>query len=324
MEERRRNIEEIIVAFLTNDITEEELTYLDKWKILSPKNQERLDEFVSAWEKSEQLSVFSNINVDEDWNCVSDKIKQLSKTDKPTALFIPLRRIAAILIPVLFLSVSGLVYWNVPGFGRLSAFETKSKINHIVLPDGSRVTLNKNSRIVYPNNIAAVKERNIKLKGEAFFEVNHNKTPFKVDVKKALIEVLGTEFNVEANKSDIYVSVISGVVSVKANNNLVELTQGERATVHQEQIIEEQAETGNDIFWCKRQLKFKQASLAAICKELQKNFSEIKVVKFNTKDQSTKLTTTFNNQSLNDIIEELEIHFKKKITFDGVTLTVSD
>ncbi len=325
MKEDRTHIDRYIVGFLTNDITTEELQTLNSWKKASQENQEEFDKFVSVWSKSKNLSLFSQIDPEKDWNCLNDKIKARKNSHHTIKSFsISARKIAAIFIPLFFISILGLTYWNVPGFGRLSAYQTNTSIQKIDLPDGSSVTLNKNSKIIYSNNIASADERNITLNGEAFFEVNHNNTPFNVEVSEVNVQVLGTKFNILEQDSNISVSVISGKVSVSASSNQVNLTKGERALVQNGKLSEENALTENDIYWCSKQLKFKQATLTDICKELQKNFSEIKTVKFKAKDLKTKVTTTFNNQSLKEIIEELKVHFAKKITFDGSTLTVSD
>ncbi len=314
-----------IVGCLTRDITNDELCKLDVWKKDAAENQEQFEQLESAWVKSKNLHVFSQIDVEKDWKRVCDKIgKNKKKRNNLKRISISARKIAAIFIPLMFVAISGVLFWNVPGFGRLSAHKSSSTIHTITLPDGSKVTLNKYSKIIYPNNIASSESRDIELNGEAFFEVFHNKTPFNVEAGSLLVQVLGTEFNIQENGSEVAVSVISGKVNISANDKQLQLTKGKRAVLSGGILVEEHGETENDIYWCSKHLKFNQANLVDICKELQKSFQEIKVVKINTKDLSTKVTTSFRNQSLQDILAELQIHFNKKITFDGATLTVSD
>ena len=326
MEDSNINIDRRIVEFLTKDIDGKEMDVLNNWKNEDIHNYKEFNAYKSVWDKCENLSLFNQINAEKDWNCVLQKInnKKANNTSKRTVIPLSIRKIAAIFIPILFIVTSGILYWNVPELGRLSSIETNTQLKEVILPDGSHITINKNSKIVYANNLAKATQRKIKLTGEAYFRVEHNKTPFIVNAGEVTVKVLGTEFNVEEQKSGVSVSVISGNVDVEAFNSKVNLTKGERAVIKNGNLVEEKAETINDIYWCAKQLKFKQANLADICKELQKSFPEIKVVKFNTKDLKTKVTTTFKNQSLKEIIEELEIHFDKKIIFEGSTLTVSD
>ena len=63
------------------------------------------------------------------------------------------------------------------------------------LPDGTKGVLNGGSTIEY--SVPFQKNRNVKLVGEAFFDVKHDKQhPFLVDANLIDIKVLGTQFNV--------------------------------------------------------------------------------------------------------------------------------
>lgn len=65
---------------------------------------------------------------------------------------------------------------------------------HIILPDGSKVWVNAGSTLSYPSVFD--RERRVQLKGEAFFEVAKESTPFIVSTGKVDIKALGTKFNV--------------------------------------------------------------------------------------------------------------------------------
>jgi transmembrane sensor len=104
--------------------------------------------------------------------------------------------------------------------------ENKTRVAKLVnLPDGSSVTLRKNSRLSYPRDFTA-HAREIYLTGEAFFEVAKDPArPFYVYANALVTKVLGTSFNVRAYQEDkeILVSVKTGKVSVyKAEAGLIE------------------------------------------------------------------------------------------------------
>lgn len=62
----------------------------------------------------------------------------------------------------------------------------------------SRVWLNADSKLKYPVTFGSDK-REVELEGEGYFEVTRDETrPFRVVVEKQTVEVLGTEFNVDA------------------------------------------------------------------------------------------------------------------------------
>lgn len=72
----------------------------------------------------------------------------------------------------------------------------------VLLADGSRVWLNADSRLVYPEQFVG-DEREVTLEGEAYFEVKKNPdNPFMVQADEMKIRVTGTSFNVSAYPSD--------------------------------------------------------------------------------------------------------------------------
>ena len=72
-------------------------------------------------------------------------------------------------------------------------------------------------------------------------------------------------------------------------------------------------------------INFESASLQTVVDELINKYPQIKGVKGHVTDDTVKITTTFVNQSLDEVFEELNIHFDKKIALsnDGY-LTISD
>ncbi len=325
------NIQQIIVAFLTNDISKEDLSTLNNWRNESFENNEAFEQTKLLWEKTAHLHLFNEVDVNSDWKKVKAQLTttrdqsepKIVAVDKPSSAFI-WRKVAAVLMPVILISSALYLYLNVAGFGRLTAYKTNGTIMEIKLPDHSTVILNKNSEIVYPKNMARASNRHVTISGEAFFTVTHNNTPFIVDAGDAQVKVLGTEFNVKQLQNDLYVSVVKGKVSVETSSQKVELVKGERAIYKQGELVEEDLESFNNLYWKSHKLTFTQASLKEICSELKNTFSEIKELKYTGKDVDVKVTTSFENQSLSEIIQELRIHFDKKIQFDGSILTISD
>lgn len=93
----------------------------------------------------------------------------------------------------------------------------------LFLPDGTLVWLNSGTRITY-NNDYGVGNRNIKMDGEAFFDVARNEElNFKISINDIQVSVLGTSFDVEAYQGDkeMSVSVMTGQVSVGKINDKI-------------------------------------------------------------------------------------------------------
>lgn len=87
----------------------------------------------------------------------------------------------------------------------------------IELPDGSKVWINEDSHLTYDSKNFGIHNREVRLQGEAYFEVKKNaEFPFIVHLPKVDIQVLGTAFNVKTYPKDknIEVALIRGKVAV--------------------------------------------------------------------------------------------------------------
>jgi ferric-dicitrate binding protein FerR (iron transport regulator) len=103
--------------------------------------------------------------------------------------------------------------WRVPRGGEF----------FLTLPDGTRVWLNSESTIVYPNRFDAG-ERRIRMEGEAYFDVVKNgEQPFVVEAGGARIDVTGTRFNVAAYGDMVETTLAEGGVRMTAGGSVVEL-----------------------------------------------------------------------------------------------------
>ncbi len=111
---------------------------------------------------------------------------------------------------------------------------TKDSLDTIMLIDGSKVYLGKNSRIKYfVRQDKKTNRRYVELEGNATFDIAHNKDlPFVVKVGDAGIDVLGTVFKIDAVPAGIGVENIMGLINLfewkNASNNLI-LKQGDKA-----------------------------------------------------------------------------------------------
>ncbi len=106
----------------------------------------------------------------------------------------------------------------------------------LVLNDGTKVILNSETSLKYQVPFGT-KNRMIELiKGEAFFEVAHNKElPFRVLTKEGLITAIGTSFNVRSyeHENNTYTTLAEGKVSIKTpDESIFYLTSGKQAVIN--------------------------------------------------------------------------------------------
>ncbi|WP_455510177.1 FecR family protein [Butyricimonas paravirosa] len=86
----------------------------------------------------------------------------------------------------------------------------------VELCDGTKVHLNSGTVFEFPSRFNG-STREVKLKGEAYFEVARNEhKPFVVDVSEMAVKVLGTSFNVKSyvDEPGVYTTLVNGSVSI--------------------------------------------------------------------------------------------------------------
>jgi len=120
-----------------------------------------------------------------------------------------------------------------------SAHSPRGSVSEMVLPDGSVIFLNSDSRIKYSIE-GANKIREVFLDGEAWFQVEKNKKkPFVVHTPVYDVYVTGTRFNVKAynTDSDITTTLEEGEVKIDpaghfSTSESITLKPGEQAALN--------------------------------------------------------------------------------------------
>ena len=109
----------------------------------------------------------------------------------------------------------------------------------VTLSDGTKVMLNANSTLEYPASFDDAETREVRLKGEAHFEVTKNPhRPFVVKAGEMQTQVLGTIFDVKAYRKDApKVTLMQGKVKVSNADTEVEMRPGQTATLQADKIV---------------------------------------------------------------------------------------
>jgi transmembrane sensor len=144
---------------------------------------------------------------------------------KPPFFKKPAFRIAASVSIILSLSyLLSLVWVNLKSPLNTTAYNEiivpAGEKSQVLLPDGSKIWLNSESKLRYPSQFIAG-HRDVYLEGEAFLEVSKIKrSKFYVHTQGVNIEVLGTVFNVKSYPEDntVETSVVEGKVMVDASS----------------------------------------------------------------------------------------------------------
>jgi ferric-dicitrate binding protein FerR (iron transport regulator) len=238
-----------------------------------------------------------------------------------------LQKYAAILILPLFLALSYSIYLNfTPKKQETVSYELTCPIGirtQAVLPDGTKVWLNAKSSIKYQLPFVQ-HERNIKLSGEAFFEVTKNqKSPFIIESQNSFVKVLGTKFNVRSYPEDeeIAVALEEGSVDFTATNSenktiqsvlkpneyLVYTKADKSLSVTSENI-------GKFISWRQNRMVLDETPIRDVAVLLSRWYG-VQVEVVDQEILNYKFTTTFENESLSQVLELLEISSPVRIKY---------
>lgn len=190
----------------------------------------------------------------------------------------------------------------------------------IILPDQTKVWLNAASSLQYPGKFIG-KIREVKLVGEAYFEVNHNADmPFIVKSGAQTLKVLGTHFNVNAYTDDqtIKTTLLKGAVMVYGESATAAKTllpgQQSAYSTTSKQITLAQVDTEEAVAWKNGYFKFNDEPLESIMRKISRWY-DVEIIYANNINKSLLFggrMSKFDN--ISTVLETLEltgsVHFK--------------
>ncbi|NOR74253.1 MAG: DUF4974 domain-containing protein [Draconibacterium sp.] len=221
-----------------------------------------------------------------------DKIEQSA----PTKIFKFKKLIQAVAaIIILLLSI-----YSVNSYLSNEIIKTQfAKQTEITLPEGTKVTLNADSKLKWSNN-QFEKDRQLTLKGEAYFDVIKG-DEFIIKTKLGTVEILGTQLNVFSRDNIFWVSCISGKVKVSANNKHQIILPGEIVELTQQGLIKT---IDNNIkkttSWKEGIFYFEDKPLISIFAELERQFDVSIQYK---KLEDRLITVSFSNKKLSEALD---------------------
>lgn len=322
------NIEELIIRYLQQDIKEEEMRELETWLQQSPENKAHLFQLKNIYDSRKYVRLSEKKELG--WQKMYVRLNEKPEQNMAIILSGQNRILSSAWKYAAVILVALSVGWMIGEYGikniqssTLQALayneikvEKGSRVNTLILSDGSKVILNAATTFKYPTSFSANK-REVYLDGEAYFEVAKDVSkPFIVKLKQQNIMVLGTSFNVEAYSDESYsiTTLISGSISLEAFNEKGEsmsrmflkpnqraVSDNQSGSVSLEKINISLAEA-----WTKGKYKFKDEPLSSIAKRLEKYYNVQVKIESESLGQM-KYTGTFSlNQDLQDVLRILD------------------
>ncbi len=350
MENNSTRFIDLITRHFSNETTGSENEILAEWLKSDTENLKLFKEYQKTWEIFEKARIEEQMDLDAEWEKLEGKILEIKEIpvfnqqpvpairqqvksiryrfiNRPLPIYYQrVIKIAAVIILIAIPTFLFLLYLMQPESKKLNA---STGIIESRLPDGTSVTLNTGSLLEYPSRFSGSK-RDIILAGEAWFEVAHDKTkPFIISNGKVRIEVLGTSFYVNTKNTTGNIDVIlsNGKIALYYNDRpsvQVLLTPGEKAEIlkEQEKISKSSNDNENFLSWKTKIFVFNDDPMSEIIQALNKVYhANIKLT--NNNISNCRITATFDNQSLESILNVLKSTVNLTISYKGSEIEIS-
>ncbi|MFV0418372.1 MAG: FecR family protein [Dysgonomonas sp.] len=299
-------IDDIIAKVLSGEVTDSEMIIFSEWIESAQDNHRKFLEMKAYWNSNVEFN--HPISMEASYGSLSDKINQNNGgKNKKNKSILYISAIVASIAACMFLTVHFPVKFWEKDKTSLYEFKTTTKIDTIILPDQSKVILNKYSSLIYSNRFNE-KNREVQIKGEALFAVARNESlPFVVELEsKSRISVLGTIFNVKsyAEKDNINVTLLEGSIKFQTEKNQIILSPNQELIYNKQSNQVEVIDSDPDyaLFWLNGTYKYRSIPLG----KLMDTLSRVYGVGIQVRPQqlaSTTVSGTFQKtQTLDEVL----------------------
>ena len=323
-EDLHSEFDRLLSSYFSGELGEKGLERFHDEIRKDPGKQRKFEEYRKIWDSAVPGRQY---DLEAEWSLLKEKLpgfKAEPASGKVRSLGRSVQfytyRIAAVLILGVVLTFSWVYVSRTMGTVRVAAGENPMEL---ILEDGTEVTVNRNSVLRYPKSFDG-SERKVYLSGEAWFDVARDTSlPFVVDAGAALVEVLGTSFNVNAYRENptVEITVQSGLVALSSKADqqdqiVMKAGSGGRFDKSLKQLKLIPTSDPNSISWKTRELFFDATRLSEVCADINKVYG-VRIVIMNEELATCPLTVTFRDQSLESVLKVLESTLDLQISRNG-------
>ena len=206
--------EEVLVAFLKGELDAAQAAAVEAWYDRSAANRRMLGQVYYILYVSDRINDAAGIDVERSLR----QFKRRMRAGRRISLRRSAVRIAAAAVIAAVLLAGGLttVLLSKRLAQPVTVVTQLGERSQVVLPDGTKVWLNSSSSVEYVAPFFS-RQRRVKMEGEAYFEVEHDRrAPFVVSTNGLDVEVLGTRFNIRNDDNEHRVTTVLLEGAVKA------------------------------------------------------------------------------------------------------------
>lgn len=223
------------------------------------------------------------------------------------------------------LFIAGFVYWN-HSTKKTTLGSSYGTIRQYQLPDGSQVMLNANSKIIMNREWQKTSDREVWLKGEAFFKVQKtpSKSRFIVHADNMDIIVTGTQFNAVNREEESSILLIEGSVTLHTRDGKeMHLQPGDFVKIENSLPTKESTDQQRVLAWRQAKLDFENTPMSEVAKIISRHYG----IKVNLADSAVgekKISGVMPNDNLDVLVDALEATGEFKIVKEKEEIIISD
>lgn len=320
---------DLITLYLAGEASGDDLVFLEAWLKADPGHRQIFDDYRLIWLGMEQARMDAAVDPDKEWIELEAKILVNEEPARGRIISFSFRQVLRIAAIILLLAVPSFFVFRYFTHPEQKQLEANLTIKEGKLPDGTSVTLNKGATLEYPSSFKGNK-RNVKLNGEAWFEVKHDDAkPFIIISHNVRVEVLGTSFYVNTNAANNTMEVIlnSGSVAVYFDDhkeNSIFLSPGEKAKIIPgQQKMEKDINTDQNYrSWMTQRFIYNNTPLVTIVADLNKVYhANLRIA--TPVISYCLVTATFDHQSPESILHVLQATLDLNISTHGAWTDIS-
>ena len=307
-----QEIEQIILRNLSGEASCDDVITFSEWLASSARNKESFLKIKKYWDA--EVAGAKLQNPEATYNKLLDRIRKAERKETVRRLWIRYAGAAAVAIIV---GITG--YWiggqrNVTPVQYYSCI-TGNSVSSFELPDGTEISLNKNSTLSYSSSYGE-KVREVSLEGEGYFSVMKDKTKaFVVDLNGSKISVLGTVFNVKnySKENVTTATLVEGSIRFETPEQQILLKPDQQLVFNksENQIGIENVSTDLITAWKSHLIKYKSISFREFLDMLKDRYT-VDIVLSNEISGEQKVTGSFDESLTVDQILDL---MKKNLVF---------
>lgn len=353
---------ELMAKQLSGDITPEELqelAYLKGEDEFLPYDDALIQSVVALTFQSGEA--VDSQHLQEKWNGLQQKIQPAATVEEEPVKYSISKHLYKYVAVAASIAIIITVCWQMwkraPSAlaSKPNVFSTRNgSRSKIQMPDGTQVWLNAGSSLQYDNDTYGETTREVKLIGEAYFDVTKDAAhPFIIHTKAMDVKVIGTAFNVRAypNEKQTETALIRGSIevsfpgrpaeklflkpnekitvanvapaSITSQHSSAQTTQDSEPIIVLSTIAYEPADSAIiETSWVRNKLIFRNKSFEELAQDMERWYN----VSFRFQDSSLMqrhLTGTFYHETIFEALDLLKMSSPFQYHFDKQNNTVT-